>query len=88
MQISFLKAFDKIHTYDKKLSFAGWLKKIVINNAFDNLKKKDFLFEELNEINIKKYYDFSEIENKIENKQNIKNKILKIKNKKCNYESF
>ncbi len=79
MQISFLKAFDKIHTYDKKLSFAGWLKKIVINNALDNLKKKEFIFEELNERNIKKYYDFSEINIQMENEKNVKNKTLKIK---------
>lgn len=40
MQESFLTAFQKIETYSGKVSFGAWLKKIVINNSLDALKKK------------------------------------------------
>lgn len=39
MQESFFKAFDKINTYSGKVSFGAWLKKIVINQSLDELKK-------------------------------------------------
>ncbi len=39
MQESFLKAFDKIETYSGKVSFGAWLKRIVINQSLDELKK-------------------------------------------------
>lgn len=40
MQESFLTAFEKINTYEGKVSFGAWLKRIVINNSLDSLKKK------------------------------------------------
>jgi RNA polymerase sigma-70 factor (ECF subfamily) len=49
MQDSFLSAFIKIKTYSGKVSFGAWLKKIVINNSLDTLKKKKILTQELNE---------------------------------------
>ena len=49
MQEAFLKAFTKINTYDGKVSFGAWLKKIVINRSLDQLKKRKVKFEELNE---------------------------------------
>jgi RNA polymerase sigma-70 factor (ECF subfamily) len=49
MQESFLSAFIKINTYSGKVSFGAWLKKIVINNSLDALKKKKILTQELNE---------------------------------------
>lgn len=49
MQESFLKAFTKIDTYEGKVSFGAWLKKIVINRSLDELKKRKVKFEELNE---------------------------------------
>jgi RNA polymerase sigma factor (sigma-70 family) len=49
MQESFLSAFRKIETYRGKVSFGAWLKKIVINNSLDVVKKKKLFFEELNE---------------------------------------
>lgn len=39
MQESFLKAFEKITSYNKKVSFGAWLKKIVINKSLDEIKK-------------------------------------------------
>ena len=49
MQESFLSAFRKIETYQGKVSFGAWLKRIVINNSLDELKKRKLFFEELNE---------------------------------------
>ncbi|MBI9036209.1 MAG: sigma-70 family RNA polymerase sigma factor [Bacteroidales bacterium] len=40
MQESFLKAFNKIHTYKEEVSFGAWLKRIVINSSLDALKKR------------------------------------------------
>jgi RNA polymerase sigma-70 factor (ECF subfamily) len=49
MQESFLKAFDKIHTYRGKVSFGAWLKRIVINHSLDELKKKKIELDSLEE---------------------------------------
>ncbi|HEX7584828.1 MAG TPA: RNA polymerase sigma factor [Prolixibacteraceae bacterium] len=49
MQEAFMKAFTKIDTYEGKVSFGAWLKKIVINRSLDQLKKRKVKFEELNE---------------------------------------
>jgi RNA polymerase sigma factor (sigma-70 family) len=49
MQEAFLNAFTKIGTYEGKVSFGAWLKKIVINRSLDQLKKRKVKFEELNE---------------------------------------
>ena len=49
MQESFLSAFRKIETYQGKVSFGAWLKRIVINNSLDVIKKRRMLFEELDE---------------------------------------
>jgi RNA polymerase sigma-70 factor (ECF subfamily) len=49
MQESFLKAFTKIDTYEGKVSFGAWLKKIVVNRSLDQLKKRKVKFVELNE---------------------------------------
>lgn len=44
LQDSFLKAFEKINTYDRKYSFGVWLKRIVINRSLDVLKKRKLNF--------------------------------------------
>lgn len=49
MQEAFLKALTKIDTYQGKVSFGAWLKKIVINRSLDQLKKRKVKYEELNE---------------------------------------
>ena len=40
MQESFLDAFGKISSYSGEGSFGGWLKRIVVNNSLDILKKR------------------------------------------------
>jgi len=40
LQESFLKIFDKVHTYQGSGSFEGWLKRITINNCLRYLERK------------------------------------------------
>jgi RNA polymerase sigma factor (sigma-70 family) len=44
LQESFLAAFRNIQKYDAKGSFGNWLKRIVINNSIDFIKKKKVHF--------------------------------------------
>lgn len=63
MQEAFLSAFKNINSYEGKVSFGAWLKKIVINRSLDHLKKKKIVFEEINEkINIADEPEFMEME--------------------------
>ena len=39
MQDSFLKAFIKLDSFSRKVTFGAWLKKIVIHNSINELKK-------------------------------------------------
>ncbi|MCW0483912.1 RNA polymerase sigma factor [Gaoshiqia sediminis] len=49
MQEAFLSAFNKMESYEGKVSFGAWLKKIVVNRSLDYLKKRRVVFEEINE---------------------------------------
>ncbi len=49
MQEAFIKAFRKIETYTGEATFGAWLKRIVINQSLDWLKKKKLVTVELNE---------------------------------------
>lgn len=49
MQEAFIKAFKKIDTFTGEASFGAWLKRIVINQSLDWLKKKKMATVELNE---------------------------------------
>ena len=40
MQESFLDAFKRLYTYAGEGSFGSWLKRIVINNSLDSLRKE------------------------------------------------
>ncbi len=44
LQDGFIKVFIKLNTFENKGSLEGWVRRIVINNAIDHVrKKKDFL---------------------------------------------
>ncbi len=49
MQDSFIKAFQNIHTFKGEVSFGAWLKRIVINNSLDWLKKRKLELVSINE---------------------------------------
>jgi RNA polymerase sigma factor (sigma-70 family) len=51
MQEAFLNAFRNIDSYQGKVSFGAWLRKITINRSLDYLKKRRLKFEEVNERN-------------------------------------
>ena len=64
MHDSFLKAFEKIQTIQNHESFAGWLKRIVINKSINHIKKnKKFQTEELTETKNTPIYIDEEIDN-------------------------
>lgn len=41
MQKAFIKAFKKIDSYKNEVAFGAWLKRIIINQSMDELKKKN-----------------------------------------------
>jgi RNA polymerase sigma-70 factor (ECF subfamily) len=81
MQEAFLKAFQNIEKYKAEVSFGAWLKRIVINQSLDYLRKRKVEF-----INIEETQDSvltAEIENSWEieentDLQNILNEIKKL----------
>ena len=53
MQDSFIKAFSNIESYQPEFTFGSWLKRIVINQCIDQLKKKRLEFVETDLISLK-----------------------------------
>ena len=51
MQEAFLSAFRNMASYEGKVSFGAWLRKIVINRSLDCLKKRRVRFVEVTERN-------------------------------------
>ncbi len=49
MQDSFLDAFSKVSSYSGEGNFGGWLRRIVVNNSIDALKRKhnDLSFDDV-----------------------------------------
>ena len=49
LQEGFIKVFQKIEQYDGKGSFEGWIKRIMINSAIDQLRKQKTQSVEIDE---------------------------------------
>lgn len=49
MQEAFLKAFTRLPQYKAEVTFGAWLKRIVINQCIDTLKKRSLVYEEMND---------------------------------------
>ncbi|WP_299334321.1 sigma-70 family RNA polymerase sigma factor [uncultured Psychroserpens sp.] len=81
MQDSFLKAFTKLDSYQSDFTFGVWLKRIVINQCIDQLKKKrlNFIESELNDLTIEDDNNW-EFHSEI-TKQQVLNAIEKLSNK-------
>ncbi|MFK7953202.1 MAG: RNA polymerase sigma factor [Ekhidna sp.] len=47
LQEAFIKAFKKVKELDEPKAFGGWLKRIVINTGLEHLRKKQYVFEEI-----------------------------------------
>jgi len=81
LQESFLKAFMSLHAFKNEASFGSWLKKIVMNESIDILKKRNkIILEDINNVlntlideNSKDSYL-----NDQENSQNKSNQVLDI----------
>lgn len=73
VQEIFIKAFEKINSYNKKFEFSTWLYRIAHNHTIDNYKKKKIEFidkdKETDTINI--------IENIIDDNSNIEKTLIK-----------
>lgn len=49
MQDAFIKAFKNLNSYKEEVAFGAWLKRIVINQSIDELKKKKLQLVSINE---------------------------------------
>ena len=49
LQNSFIDVFSKLHTFRFQSSIGAWIKRIVINNCINHLKKRRLEFQELQE---------------------------------------
>lgn len=49
MQEAFLKAFTRLSQYKGEVTFGAWLKRIMINQCIDTLKKRALVYEEMND---------------------------------------
>ncbi len=49
MQDAFIKAFKNIDNYKNEVAFGAWLKRIVINQSIDQLKKNKLELVAINE---------------------------------------
>lgn len=49
LQNSFLDVFTKLHTFQQQSSIGAWIKRIVINNCINHLKKRRLYIEELSD---------------------------------------
>jgi RNA polymerase sigma factor (sigma-70 family) len=47
LQNSFVDIFSKLHTFKFQSSVGAWIKRIVINNCINHLKKKKIYFDDL-----------------------------------------
>ncbi|WNW02120.1 sigma-70 family RNA polymerase sigma factor [Tenacibaculum sp. HL-MS23] len=81
MQEAFIKAFKNMKMYKEEVAFGAWLKRIVINQSIDWLKKKKLEFVAINEETTKITADDNwEVETVI-SYQEIINCIQKLKDK-------
>ena len=47
LQISFVDVFTKLHTFKGKSTIGAWIKRIVVNNCINQLRKRKIHFTEL-----------------------------------------
>ena len=82
MQDAFIKAFKNIENYKNEVAFGAWLKRIVINQSIDQLKKNKL---ELVAINEEVYKIENENDWKIDNTISVEEIIARINNLKEKY---
>lgn len=81
MQESFIKAFKKIDAYKNEVPFGGWLKRIVIHQSIDQLKKKKLELVAINdEVTSTTLEEDWKVDNEV-SMQHIVNEINELKEK-------
>jgi RNA polymerase sigma factor (sigma-70 family) len=78
MQEAFLKAFQKIESYRAEVSFGAWLKRIVINQSLDFLRKKRIEYISIEESMEFDIADLSEEYTEFDNNQALEQVINQI----------
>ncbi len=79
MQNSFIDAFNRIRSYKGPSAFAGWLKRIAVNNAIDHLTRRRIPGENPEQLpDIAEYHDESEeyIEWRVEQVKRAMNSLI------------
>ncbi len=88
LQDSFIKIFDKIHTFDPtRGNFESWARRIVINTALDKLNKKGIEevvleYEHLPEILESKIKDTEDIEQLMHIARWLQTSVLPVRNRR------
>ena len=77
-QAVFIKAFEKLETYNPKYKFFSWLYRIAINESLNFLDKKKH-HEDINQDTISKELTPEEAFNNVELNQNIQDTLMKLK---------
>jgi len=74
LQEGFIKIFRKIHQFNFEGSLEGWVRKIIVNTALENYRKKAREIENLNE------YYIEETESEIDLSEYSTNEIIEMVN--------
>lgn len=69
LQEAFVKAFKKVNELDEPKAFGGWLKRIVLNTGLEYLRKKKYVFEEIDN-------QADELEDELEDGMAIDNELI------------
>jgi RNA polymerase sigma factor (sigma-70 family) len=78
LQNAFIDIFMKLDTFQFKSTVGAWIKRIVINNCINELKKRKMAFEELDEIQTKEQMKFVDLHEDDLNVDHIKEAILQL----------
>ncbi len=62
----FLKVFNKINQYKSEGSFEGWIRRIMVNESLNLLRKKRHMYVEVDIENISDHLDYSTLENELD----------------------
>ena len=52
LQEAFIKAFNNLEKLTEIKAFGGWLKRIVVNTGLEYIRKKKYVFEDIDEVSI------------------------------------
>ncbi|MCC7333154.1 MAG: RNA polymerase sigma factor [Flavobacteriales bacterium] len=65
LQMGFVKVFEKLYLFNNEGSLEGWIRKVIINTALDQIRKNK-KFEDNLDLNVVEYHVSSDNENALE----------------------